>query len=206
MQTRQLERVLAVVERSLRKQFPDDFHKRCVYAALGIHTLLRDAGVAAELTGGDVLAFVVAQDNSRAGMQGFGFGKEQCSHFWVESEGCILDLGPYFIPNGSSYPVARMPAAAWPLSEALPPYLRYWKKQTLPAFSELSDDPVIRDRGARFVALCRKRFAAQHGHLAFPTWLITGDISAAAAARRGDRWAIGARRFADMTHVSSLPF
>lgn len=41
MQTRQVERVLAVVERCLRKEFLDDFHKRCLYAALGAYTSLK---------------------------------------------------------------------------------------------------------------------------------------------------------------------
>lgn len=204
--SRQRESILAIVDRCLRKRFPDDFHKRCAYGALGVHTLLRDAGVPSRLVGGDFIAFIVARDNRRAGLAGFGFAEEGCAHFWVESDTAILDLGLSYLPNEASYPVARMPAAAWGPIDRLPAYLRYRPTQQFPEDVGFSPDPVIRDRANAFVAECRARWATQKGHLPHPTWIMTDEVAVAAAARRKDPWALGALRFASMTDLADLPF
>ncbi|PRY04485.1 hypothetical protein B0G73_112161 [Paraburkholderia sp. BL25I1N1] len=116
----EIEHILVTVERGLRQQFPFDFHERCAYASYAIRALLKDAGTQSELVGGDFLAFVVSTDNRRAGVQGFAFGEQQCSHFWVETDDRIVDLGPFFLPRESSYPAVSMPAVAWKMSYALP--------------------------------------------------------------------------------------
>lgn len=77
---RQIERIFAVVDRCLRKTFPTDYHKRCAYAALGVRALLDELGLAAAVVGGDSAAFIVARDNSRAGLAGFAFNADQSSH------------------------------------------------------------------------------------------------------------------------------
>ena len=65
---RQLERILATVDRCLKKTFPEDHHQRCAYAAFGVRELMRASGAAPEVMGGDFVAFIVARDNRRAGM------------------------------------------------------------------------------------------------------------------------------------------
>jgi hypothetical protein len=206
MNLRQLERILTVVDRTLRKEFPSDFHKRCAYAAIGTRRLLQAAGVDAELIGGDFLAFVVSQDGNRAGIQGFGGGEQQCSHFWVEAEGRLIDLGVYFLPSDSSYPVARMPAAAWDLNQKLPRYLRYREQERFDASTMLSPDPVIMARCDHFIAACDERMKGQTGPADFSTWLMTGAPSVAIAANRRDPWANAALKFNRDPSLADLPF
>jgi hypothetical protein len=199
-------RRLGVVVRSLRKEFPDDFHKRCYYAAFAMRALLRDAGVEAEIVGGDFVAFIVSSNGARAGMQGFGFGKEQCSHFWIVAEGRLLDVGPHLLPNDSSYPVAAMPLVAWEMEASLPPYLRYRPVQRFPAEAVMSAVPEQNARCERFIADCRIRLSSQIAGSKPLSWLLTGPSATETAARGRDPWAVGALRFAGMTSVAELPF
>jgi hypothetical protein len=73
-------RALSVVDRALRKEFPGDFDKRCMYAASASCVLLHEAGFDSTIAGADFLAFVVSTSGHRAGMQGLGGGKDQPSH------------------------------------------------------------------------------------------------------------------------------
>ena len=118
-------RTLYVVDRSLRKEFPEDYFKRCMYAAFGTSALLQDAGFNANIVGGDFLAFVVARFEQRAGLQGFGLGTDQPSHFWVEVDGTIIDVGPHYLPDDARFPATPMPFVAWSSASTLPLYLRY---------------------------------------------------------------------------------
>lgn len=206
LHARKVERFLAIVERCLRKTFPEDYHKRCAYAAFGVRALLRKAGAGPVIVGGDFAAFIVARDNRRAGLAGFAFGQDQCSHFWVECQDRLIDVGPSFLPCEASYPVARMPAFMWPLTEPLPVYARYRPQVRFSDADQLSADPVVADRAERFVRLCLETAAAHRGHLAFPGGVVTGEESVRAVARRGDLWASAALRFARMVDRSTLPF
>jgi hypothetical protein len=118
-------RSLYVVDRSLRKEFREDYYKRCMYAAFGTTALLQDAGFKANIVDGDFLAFVVARFEQRAGLQGFRLGTDQPSHFWVEVDDAIVDVGPHYLPDHSRFPAASMPFIAWSPVSKLPLYLRY---------------------------------------------------------------------------------
>lgn len=48
-----VERVLCVVDRCLRSQFPDDYYKRCLYASFGVHRLLQAQGYSPVIVGGN---------------------------------------------------------------------------------------------------------------------------------------------------------
>lgn len=89
----QTARLLGVVLRRLRKDFQDDFYKRCFYAASIMRALLVEAGVETEIVGGDFVAFTVSRYGARVGMLGFGFGGEQCSHFRVVAGGACSMSG-----------------------------------------------------------------------------------------------------------------
>ncbi|CAN7440941.1 hypothetical protein LJR164_002870 [Phenylobacterium sp. LjRoot164] len=199
-------KLLGVVVRSLRKEFPEDFYKRCYYAAFAMRALLLDGGVEAEIVGGDVVAFIVSRDGGRASMQGFGFGAEQCSHFWVEADGRLLDVGPYLLPEDASYPVSSIPLVAWDLATPFPAYLRYRRVQRFPADAVMSALPEQNARCDRFIAACRSRAASHIAGSKPLTWLLTDPNATVAAARRHDSWAIGAIGFARMTNISDLPF
>lgn len=102
------ERAGALVPRRLRRTFPDDYERRCIYAAAGTRHLLVASGVDARLHAGDFLALVISEDGSRAAMQGFGDGDgaEAYSHYWVETPRHFVDIGPDLLPRGSSFVAA----------------------------------------------------------------------------------------------------
>ncbi|MGY6161856.1 hypothetical protein [Paraburkholderia strydomiana] len=206
MHLRELEPILAIVADALRQQFPDDFHKRCPYAAWGVRSLLSDAGIQAEIVGGDFVAFVISNDGIRAGMHGFAHSKDQCSHFWVEANGRLIDLGPHFLPNESSFDVAPMPAVAWDLSYPLPRFLRYRSQDRFDQKALMSRDPAINARCAAFVERCRGKARSTVVGSKFPTWIVTGPSSVEIAANRKTPWAIGAMQFARRSDPRDLPF
>jgi hypothetical protein len=199
--------VLSVVVRSLRKEFPEDFYKRCAYAALGTRALLSELGINAEIVGGDFVAFVVATDNSRGGLQGFGGGQAYSSHFWVLVENRLLvDVGPHLLPAGSSYPIAKMPLVAWDFETPLPAYLRYRALERFPAGAPIGTLLGHEERSGRFVESCRKRAVTQVVGTAPVSWLLTGERATYDSAKRQDKWSIGALRFADLSEATTLPF
>lgn len=197
-----IEAVLATVASCLTEMFPKDFFKRCAYAASATASLLHDEGAEANVVGGDFAAFILAASGDRAGMQGFGFGQDQCSHFWVEAGYRQIDLGPYFLPFDSSYPVVPMPAVAWDARQSLPRSLRYRKLSMFAATASFSPDPNIQERSARFLNLCRERIASGVNRK-FPTWIVTGAPSLDIAANKGNPWAIGAKRFEKAAHLNT---
>lgn len=202
----QILRLLTTVVRSIRKEFPTDFYKRCSYAAFATRALLLDAGVESEIVGGDFMAFIVSKNGARAGMQGFGFGKEQCSHFWTIADGHLIDVGPHLLPHDSSYPIAAMPLVAWNMSSTLPAYLRYRPLERFPADAVMSKTPEQNERCDRFIAACRKRAASQIVGASSLSWLLTDEAATSAAARGRDAWATNAMQFSRMTDPGQLPF
>jgi hypothetical protein len=181
-------RSLGIVDKALRKEFPEDFDKRCLYAAFATSALLQDAGVQANLVGGDFLAFVVSRVGKRAGLQGFGGATGgQPSHFWVEVEDTIVDPGPHYLPKGSSFAAASMPLVSWKRTGALPPYLRYRAHISYDPAVQLHSEPSIMRRKDVFVAHCREKFRAQLGQPKLPAWVLSGPEALARAAQAGTR-------------------
>jgi hypothetical protein len=205
-QDRQVGRILTAVVRSLRQEFPDDFFKRCHYAAFGMRALLADAGVASQIVGGDLAAFIVSTDGRRSALQGFGYGQDQCAHYWVASDQHLFDVGPHLMPYDAAWPIAAQPLIAWDLAAPLPAYLRYRTLQRFAAAAPMGQVEAHNLRCDRFVAACRDRSARQAPSAANATWLLVDAASTAAAARRRDVWAGGALAFADRRPPARLPF
>lgn len=199
-------RTLYVVDRSLRKEFPADYYKRCMYAAFGTQALLADAGTDAAIVGGEFLAFVVAASGERAGLQGFGYGEGESSHYWVQAEGTIVDLGPHYLPDDARYAAAPLPFVAWSPASALPKFLRYRAQIHYSSAVTLQSTPEIVARVDAFVRQCRARFAAQRGQPKLPGWVLADTRSLQAAARGGDFWAQNALRFEGGIEEADLPF
>lgn len=206
MHLRQLEHRLAIVAETLREVFPQDFHKRCTYASFGILALLRDAGEEASVVGGDLLAFILPRDGKNPSMKGFGNVEGECSHFWVQTPERLIDLGTHFLPEDANVPVAKMPAVAWEISAGFPNYLRYRERGRFAQHTEMDGDHMVAEKGKAFVERCHTRLANQTAQLKFPTWVVTGRPSVAIAAKRGDRWAIGAEKFDGWVDPRSIPF
>ena len=201
-----IRRVLFVVDRCLRKEFPDDYDKRCMYGAFATSVLLQDAGLEANIAGGDFLAFVVSRRGDEAGLQGFGLGEDQPSHFWVEVQDTIIDLGPHYLPKRSRYPAFDLPLVAWTLATGLPKYLRYRPLIRYASEAQLQATPDILARKEQFIAQCRERYKTQVGQPKLPGWVLSDQASLLTAARQGDLWALNAIRFSDGVRETDLPF
>lgn len=201
-----IEGILTIVAESLRDKFPDDFYKRCGYAAWAVRALLIDEDAEAELVGGNFVAFVVSPSTGQVGLQGFGYNPSQCAHFWVESMRRIIDLGPYVLPFGSSFSVLPMPAVAWRMDHSLPKYLRYQTLQRFPSHAVMSPDPIINERCRQFIESCRTKWNQNKARNHFPTWLLSSPAALQRAINRRDGWARNALLFERRLALHELPF
>ena len=202
----EIEWMLAIVEACLCEFFPQDFFRRCAFAAFGMRALLHDVGVDAVIVGGQFAALVVTPDRARMAVQGFGSGTELYPHIWAEAGDRLIDLGPHLLAFGSDYAVAPMPVVAWDMSAPLPAAIRYRAQRRLDADSPLSIDAAVNAQCDRFVAECRNRAATGSNRPALPTWIASNYASLLAAVERNDPWASSAKRFEQMAHNQPLPF
>lgn len=166
------------------------YWKRCMYAAYGMRTMLQADGLEADIVYGDVACFAISPDARGAGWQGFANkGEGPAAHFWIETKGLLLDLGPHYLPAESSWPMAPIPLVRWPLSEALPKYLRYRERGRHAI--HIAADPSLEARVAEFVMQCVKlRDSNVPVKMSSPTWQLTGTPSLFTAARLpGNTWA-----------------
>lgn len=188
-------RAFAVTDRSLRAFFPDDFFKRCWYAAFGMAALLEDAGVPAQVIGGDFLCTVVSSDRTQLNLQGFGTRQAgEPSHFWVHTDSLMLDLGPMYLPYESSFAAPPPPMLRWPLSAPLPPFVVY-RERARYAKDVAIMEPTIQKRTTEFVAMCRRENRSQVGRAFPPGWQLKDYQSLRFAALKGDTWAVAAGEF-----------
>lgn len=201
IKTQILERVLCVIDRTLRNQFSEDFHKRCMYAAFGMRELIRDLGYSPILVGGNFAALVVSRDQRQASMQ--GYSSQGCSsghsHYWVEVEGSIIDLGTTYLPIDSSYPALAMPVTNWDLAHPFARALQYQPEARYDVQVELDSTVEVSARMDKFLKACRKRMAGQLVNPRLGTWLLRDPTSMSEAVKRKDPWATAALRFEGMS-------
>lgn len=193
-----VERILCVVDRCLRVQFPDDYYKRCLYASFGVHSLLRTLGHSPEVVGGNFLAFVVSRDERKASMQGYASESGEHSHYWVELNGSIIDLGTYYLPVGSKFPACEIPAVIWDAGYDLPRGLKYAPeaRYALPEISHL--EPHIIEKMEPFLAACHARMGETLVKPKIGKWLVRTPSSIQKAASKGDQWARAVIRYESM--------
>lgn len=204
-----VERASALVLRCLRRAFPDDYDRRCIYAAAGLKHLLSGAGMDARLHAGDFLALVVARDGSRAGLQGFGGGdgREAYSHYWVETPRRLVDLDPHLLPRSSSFAAAPLPLICWDKGDPAPIALHYRAAQRYAPDATMRFPAPIADRMSNFLDELGGRWMERSGATSSSSWswMLTGEGSLRLAARR-DVWAKGVLRFEREIDPASLPF
>lgn len=205
MEIGEVERILSVVDAALREYFPNDYDARCMYAAFGIRDLLRAAGESAQIVYGDLLCFSVSSDGREAQLEGFGTSDtSRPSHFWVEAAGRRLDLGPYYLPRQSRLEAVQTPPVCWTISAPTPFYLRYRTHQRNHPDVELPPDDQLTERLSAFRATCAR--LSNTNPVPGWRWLLRSPGSVTAAARTGDRWAIGALKFLRTASLRQLPF
>ncbi|MBZ5762915.1 hypothetical protein LAV84_25375 [Rhizobium sp. VS19-DR104.2] len=189
-------RSFSVVDRALRRSFPADYHKRCMYAAFGMQKLLSDFGHEASIQGGDAVAFMVSRSGQQAGMQGFANAPEGHAHYWVVAAGRLVDIGPHYLPQDSSFPAADVPLICWDLAGALPPFLRCRVFGDFGPLTALITTEEIHERMEAFIEQCRSKAKNLVGQPKLPTWLLTSLETVERSAAQSDVWAKGALRFA----------
>lgn len=200
-------RSFSVVDRTLRRSFPVDYHKRCMYAAFGMQALLSDFGHEASIQGGDAVTFMVSRSGHQACMQGFADAHEGHAHYWVSAAGRLIDIGPHYLPQDSGYPAAQVPLIFWELEGGLPPYLRYRVLEDFGPRTGLITTNEIHERMESFIGQCRSKVGNLVGQPKLPMWLLTNRDAVERSAAQGDVWAKGALRFASMPGIEqSLPF
>ncbi|NMX32262.1 MULTISPECIES: hypothetical protein [Pseudomonas] len=200
-----VERVFCVVDRCLRAQFPDDFYKRCLYASFGVHSLLRAMGHGPAVVGGNFLAFVVSRDQRQGSMQGYGSESGEHSHYWVELDGLILDLGTYYLPVGSRFSASEMPAMVWDKGYRMPKGLRYAPQAMYDSPQVVHLEPHIAEKMEPFLSACHARMAQPLVKPKLGKWLVTSPSSIKKAAIKGDVWARAVMRYESLP-AEPLPF
>ncbi|MHC2483456.1 hypothetical protein [Rhizobium leguminosarum] len=200
-------RSFSVVDRALRRSFPTDYYKRCMYTAFGMQTLLSDYGHEASIQGGDAVTFMVSRSGQQAGMQGFANAAEGHAHYWVVAAGRLIDIGPHYLPQDSSFPAAAVPLICWDLSGDLPPFLRYRVLEDFGPLTALVTTEEIHERMETFIGQCRSKVRNLVGQPKLPTWLLTCREAVEQRAAQNDVWAKAALCFASMPGIEkSLPF
>jgi len=193
-----VERVLCVVDRCLKGQFPDDYYKRCLYASFGVHRLLQAMGHRPVVVGGNFLAFVVSRDQRQATMQGYASDSGEHSHYWIELDGAIIDLGTYYLPIGSSFPASEMPALFWHTGYRMPKGLKYAPEARYASPEVAHLEPHIIEKMVPFLAACHARMAQPLVKPKIGKWLVTSPSSIKKAAIKGDLWARAVMRYESM--------
>lgn len=200
-----ISRTLAIVDASLRDFFPEDFHKRCMYASLGIAALLQDTGISAQVVGGDFICTVVSRDGATMTLQGFGGNKDgPPSHYWVLAADQLLDLGPMYLPYEASFPAAPLPVLRWPTAVNLPKFVLYRERERYTEGVEIQDQ-VIRQRNVAFLSHCRSTRDTSRS-LQLPTWQLKDSQSLLYSAQKGDVWAKASVEFLRRSMKAFFPF
>lgn len=194
-----VERMLCVVDRCLRSQFPDDYHKRCMYASFGVHRLLQAQGYSPVIAGGNFGALVVSRDQRTASIQGYASDSGEHSHYWVELDGSMIDLGSYYLPIESSFQACEVPAVFWSASYPLPKGLIYNPVNRYPSSDISHLAPHIIEKMEPFLAACCDRMAKPLAKPKIGKWLVTTPASIQKAARKGDPWALAVIRYESMS-------
>jgi hypothetical protein len=185
-----LARILAVVFHCLRESFPDDFYRRCAFAARAIRELLLRDGVESHAVGGRFTALAVGRFDARYALQGFQGGPEPYPHLWVETEHRLIDLGPHLLPFGSPFPLVPMPALAWNKGDPLPAALAYEQIDVIADHAPFSVSDEVSAQARSFVDCCLDMMAASP-----LTFLLTGARALTEAEQAGDAWARAVARF-----------
>jgi len=182
-----ISRAMAVVDASLREFFPDDYHCRCFYAAVGLASLLEADGFPSQVAGGDFLCAVISKDGKRKNLQGYGLSPTGApTHFWVRTRDLLLDLGPTYLPARSSFPLAKLPVLRWELENPLPDYVDYSEAQRHVGIR--LDDLELRKRVDAFRAHCQAKMQSCGESITLQAWELSNHQSLVNAAKKGDPW------------------
>lgn len=198
---------MRTIDRELRKRFPDNAGRRCMYGAFALAHLLRDATFEATVIGGDFAIFVPTRDGKSAAFHGFGGSTKlgTTSHYWVESEGRLLDASTLLLHTTTLQNIVRLPVVYWPVSKSLPRYIRYDKKMRAYAGAEFSTIPEQRETATAVVEECRRRMKVGSRTVTTKLEVLDGP-EFVFRARARNSWAKAAADFETNTRYGPPPF
>lgn len=130
-----------------------------MYGAYALAHLLRERDFGATVVGGDFAIFVPARDGKSAAFHGFGGSNEPgtASHYWVESDGRIIDASTLLLHRTTDQLIVRLPVVYWPVGQTLPRYLRYAERMRAHEDAEFSTVLEQRETAEAVVEGCRRR-------------------------------------------------
>jgi hypothetical protein len=131
-------------------------------------------------------------------MQGYASDSDEHSHYWVELDGAIIDLGTYYLPIGSSFPASEMQAMFWDMGYRMPKALKYAPDAHYASPEVAHLEPHIIEKMMLFLAACHARMAQPLVKPKIGKWLVTSPSSIKKAAIKGDLWARAVMRYESM--------
>lgn len=159
-------RIALAAHRELKKRFPENAGQRCMYGAYAVAHLLREQDFGATVVGGDFAMFVPARDGRSAAFHGFGGSNEPgtASHYWVESDGRLIDASTLLLHKTTDQTIVRLPIIYWPVEQPLPRYIRYAEAMRAHRDAEFSTVLDQRETAEAVVEGCRRRLSNRSAH------------------------------------------
>lgn len=189
-----IERCAFVVNRSLRKVFPDNYGVRCLYAAFGLHTLAKGMGLKSHMVAGDFWGLCVSHNGREMKHEGWETkGNDEFGHYWCVVNNHIVDLGLMYIQDRAPFTATNAPIVAWPLDEALPRCLLYNARKNYHTDLQLQLPDHMMKNFDTFLPICVKKMKALKGRPDMRSWLLDGKKTFNKRASNGDIWARAAK-------------
>ena len=191
-----LERFVAraahVVDKSLRKAFPDDYNIRCLFASSGMNFLAQRAGFSSRVIAGGFFGITATPDLQDVRMLGYDAPPGEFAHYWCEISGHLVDLGLMYLSMKTALERAPAPVCMWPLHLPLPPWLVYTRGASFGDENRLYMAPTLAREVEDFLRLVEGVERCVPRQSRVRSWLLTGRPSLIAKSRAGDLWALGA--------------
>lgn len=149
------------VNRELIKRFPKNAGQRCMYSAYALAHLLREQDREATVLGGNFAIFAPSRDGKSAAFHGFGGSDEPgtASHYWVESEGRLIDASTLLLHQTTDQAIVRLPIVYWPMIKKLPRYVRYAETMRAHRDAEFSTISEQRETAEAVIDGSRRRLS-----------------------------------------------
>lgn len=137
-----------------------------MYGAHALANLLREQGCEATVVGGDFAIFVPSRDGQSAAFHGFGGSNDPgaASHYWVESDGRLVDASTLMLHRTTDQAIVRLPIVYWPVEQKLPRYIRYAEAMRAHRDAEFSTILEQRETAEAVIEGGRRRFSKKVAH------------------------------------------
>ena len=207
MRKETIDRVFHTVDQELRQSFPDDYWKRCMYAASATKTLLEKLGKNSIVVSGDFIGFVVSPDSKTASFRGFASAENSAAHLWVECENTLLDIMPFYLPddNENQNSMCKLAPIAWNQKERLPPAISYIVKTRYAVDFKFRGMPGYQEKITAFSDACVERMAQTRRVKPHFNWVLSDSKILSVMANIRDPWAMSLVKYENMPNPPTKP-